>query len=241
MKTINYILIAVAVVILVHLFFKNNIIDYNPEQKATTNVENYDTLGGCQPYKRELSLCNRPKRKYVDPRKDLCNMELSKNNDIDKNTYLTKLMVGQRDEYVAPVKSIKQFNKEFFDFRNMTETNTSIKEDAVDRIHQLYLQGNLSEARNRPGMKIKDIYDESVNGPNLYEKRCVRLPQFDNINYDGYQMSYGQHPMHLTRDKWTYPKEKIMNGGAIKPYLYGYDLEANSYMPISLFESANKN
>ena len=61
-------------------------------------------------------------------------------------------------------------------------------------------------------MKIKDVYDEAVNGPNLYERRCVRLPQFDNVNFDGYHMSYGQHPMHLTRDKWFFNEPRYQGG-----------------------------
>ncbi len=229
---INYILFAVIIAFLVHILFKN-----------ANSGENYEPVQ--VPLEMEERLQSAPiKRKRTDWRfvdydepSQMCALDkesrcpLPKNEE-DTNIYLTKFLLGEREECPKPAKPIKQFHKDFFNFRDLTQVNTSIRMDAVDKIQQLYLQGNTSEARRYPNMKIKDIFDEVTKAPSLYHRQCVRLPKFENINYDGYYMSYGQHPMDLTRDNWRYSREKVINGAEISNGMYGNDPDANMNMPI---------
>jgi hypothetical protein len=52
--------------------------------------------------------------------------------------------------YNEPSK-IKEFNKNFFDFRDLTCNNSSMKIDSVDRTLVL---------ENMKGLKIKDVFDD---------------------------------------------------------------------------------
>lgn len=173
--------------------------------------------------------------------------EVTSDNPIPRNeeasmNYVTKQLIGGENilDYNSgcpkPAKSREQFQKDFFAFRDMTQTNSSIREDAVDKIQQLYLDGNLSRSRSNPNMRIKDIFDNATSGPKEYTRQCVRLPQFDDVNLPGYQMSYGQPAMQLTGSSWSYPNEKIINGGAIKPGLFGADPYTNYNLEVSMMD-----
>lgn len=134
-------------------------------------------------------------------------------------------------DHVKP-QTAKQFHQDFFGFRDLTEQNSSMRYDAVDRINDLYLSGNTSPARGYPCKKIKDIYDGITGLPSQYSRQCVRVPKFDNINHEGYRISYGSTGTMLTRPHWNYKHEKIMNGGNISESLYPNDLEANPHLPV---------
>ena len=177
-------------------------------------------------------------------------------NELDNKVYLDKFLLNEYekcpDTIAATIQpknreSADEFHKNFFNFRDKTLNSSSFRVDPVDKITQLYLQGNISGARRYPGMKISDLFDSITAGPKLYERQCVRLPhtqsdgsqtsrlrqrKFDNVNYDGYYMNYGSPGLSLTRDEWTYDKEKIMNGGEIVDNLYPNDLEYNNKLPV---------
>jgi hypothetical protein len=155
-------------------------------------------------------------------------------NLVDTDYYITKYLMGNDNEICElPIKPTKQFNKEFFDFRDKyTYENSSMRQDSVDKVLDLYLEGDMGQARRYPNMKIKDLYDLTTCGQNLYDRDCVRIPYFDNVNFNGYNLSFGPTGLHNTRDTWAYKDEKIMNGGAISKDLYPHDLEANRHMPV---------
>jgi len=102
--------------------------------------------------------------------------------------------------------------------------------DSVDKIANMYLNGDLGEARRNSGMKIRDIYDKLTCGPQLYERKCARIPQFDNTMHDGYDASF-VNGMHMTRDNWLYDNENILNGGQIEKNLYASDPESSFLFP----------
>jgi len=159
------------------------------------------------------------------------------------NLYMQNFLHNTREEQPKPAISRRQFHNDFFGFRDLTEQNSSIRQDPVDLIQQMYLDGNLSAARRYPNMKIKDIFDAATQGPNLYERQCVRLPYFDNINFDGYLMSNGSPGLMTTRTDWEYDNEKIMNGGKITDYqdtqnLYPHDMDYDNHMPIVNYDLA---
>lgn len=132
-------------------------------------------------------------------------------------------------------KSTKEFSDDFFGFRDSTYMNSSLRFDPVDKIQDLYLNGNMEHAREFPeNIKIKDLFDCATSGLSLYKKPNVRLPTFDNLNpVDQYVVS-GTPGLHGTRDQWNYPNEKIMNGGEIENGVYGVNemgSYSNKYMP----------
>lgn len=152
--------------------------------------------------------------------------------DYDTFDYVSKTLLGNKPQCPKKPKSIRQFHDEFFKFRDYTNDNSSMRVDAVDKVQDLYLSGNLDKARNHPNLKIKDLFDHITCGPNLYERTCVRTQKFDNINHEGYRMNYGSPGTHMTRDHWVYNDEKILNGGPVSESLYPNDLEANPHLPV---------
>ena len=209
---LNYILIAVVIIFIIHILFKKtNGESFNPnieedvkcEKKETKNF--YDHYHGAHLHSTDV--------------KNDCPIPTNRH---EVNDYIFNHNIAEQEKCPLPVKSIKKFHDDFFRFRDITQQNTTSNIDPVDRITQLYLEDNTEFARRYPNLKISDIFDKITAGPtNLYKRHCARLPSFDNINYDGYKMSHGAHPMHLTRDNWTYENEKVMNGGEIKPGLRG--------------------
>lgn len=130
-------------------------------------------------------------------------------------------------------KSTKEFSDDFFGFRDRTQINSSMRFDAVDKIQDLYLSGNLEHARGFPeNVKIKDLFDCATSGPSIYKRSCVRLPEFDNMNPVGNYVTTGTPGTSLTRDVWQYPNEKIMNGGEIDNGVYGNDAYASTNFPV---------
>lgn len=155
-----------------------------------------------------------------------------KENDLQTDYYMTKYLLGnQTNNCPRPTQSIKDFNKDFFKFRDYTNGNSSMVYDSIDKIANLYLDGDLGEARRYPGMKIRDIFDQLTSGPNLYDRACVRVPQFDNTMQDGYNYSF-YTGMYNNRDNWKYKNEKIINGGQIENNLYANDPEALKQFPV---------
>jgi hypothetical protein len=171
-----------------------------------------------------------PELRTIKKRQPAC--DLIRENDLKTNYYIEKTLNGKDFERCPqPTKAIKKFNKDFFKFRDFTMDNTSIRLDAVDKVINLQLSGNLSQARNISGKRIRDIYDETTMcGPNLNQKTCVRVPQFDNTMHDGY-VPNNVTGMHNVRDHWQYPSESSMNGGKLAKNLYGNDLSFTGQFP----------
>lgn len=150
-------------------------------------------------------------------------------NDQDTMDYLQKQLFGTSEVCLLKPQTAKQFNKDFFSFRDKTYNNSSMRPDPVDFMNQLYLEGNTDIARRYPNMRIQDLFDEATKaGPNLYTRTCVRLPQFDNINPEGLTYEYGNPALHNVRDDWNYPNEKVMNGGQIMGGIVGHDEQARN-------------
>lgn len=214
MITIKHILLVVLVFILIIWFFENmnnlykseNFKDNEPSPEMAEHIVESPVV---------------PELKTI-PTINCCPL---KENDLKSKYYITKFLMGNGAEICPkPVKSAKEFNKDFFNFRDtFTNENTSQRLDSVDKIINLNLQGYLGEAREFPNMKISDVYDNlTCPGSKLYEKKCVRIPYFDNTMHKGYDYSFVKG-MHNTRDNWQYPNEKSINGGPLEKNFYGYD------------------
>jgi len=222
-NVISYALLAIVIIVIVHLLFNNS-----------KFVDTYD--GKIRKRNFVPMTYNKPETKIYDFHSDEVSSDgdcpVTRNDD-NHSQYLQKTLLGTREVCPNPTQSTKNFHNDFFNFRDSIYQNSSIREDSVDKIQSLYLDGNLSQARRYPNMKIKDLFDELTKGPNLYERQCVRLPQFDNINPDGYHLSYGTPGTSLTRDNWSYKNEKIMNGGRIVDDLYPNDNHANNNLVLT--------
>lgn len=209
---LSHILLWILVFIVIVWFFES----MQQSQREKFEQEQYPIRGhiGETPVVPEIPTIKR--------RKPAC--DIIRENDLKTDYYIEKTLSGNDYERCPEeTKSIKQFNKDFFKFRDFTMDNSSIRLDAVDKVINLQLSGSLSQARNTSGKKIKDIYDEVTRcGPNLYEKTCVRVPQFDNTMHDGY-VPNNITGMHNVRDQWQYQNENSLNGGEVAKNLYGYD------------------
>lgn len=140
-----------------------------------------------------------------------------------------------------PRVNVKKYNNDFFKFRDFTEQNSSIRYDAVDKINNLTLSGELSKLGANSGAKIKDIYDAlTSNDINLYKKPCVRLPFFDDINPDGYSYQPGTPGMQLTPDDWNYNREKVLNGGQFMENIVGNDPNTTGLFDLWRFNKAEQ-
>lgn len=156
---------------------------------------------------------------------------------LDENDFQTKHYIAKNLLTVNPVRCSKptqtndEFNKDFFKFRNYTFQNSSMTLDSVDKIANMYLDGDLGQANTFSGMKIRDIYDKLTCGEDLYQRKCVRVPKLDNTMNDGYNFSF-LTGMHNTRDEWSYDDDRVINGGKIVDGLYANDEDAMSEMPL---------
>ena len=213
MTTINHILLAVLVFIIIFWLFENinskydegfnNYLDYSPYKEVVRD-----------PYQPLI-------QEFTIPTKNAC-----PNNSVDvKSQYYTdRYLLGSADICPKPTQSIKQFNKDFFKFRDTyTNENSSIRLDPVDNIVNMYLDGDLGEARGDKNKTIKEVYDKlTTTGPNLYPNKNVRIPKFDNTMNDGYDFKF-LTGMHNVRDTWDYKGDNEMNSGILEPTLHAND------------------
>lgn len=190
-------------------------------------IENFDPISyDIEQNKMLINACP-VTHNYIDPN------DVNDVDQYDESYYVNKDYVGENTPCppIKQVKSAKQFHKDYFGFRDKTLNSSSFREDPVDKINRLCLDGNTGAAKRFPNIKIKDLFDKVTSGPNLYDRQCVRLPSYDNVNYDGYYTNSGVTGLELTRDNWRYKDEYVMNGGKIVDGLYPHDLEAGKNQP----------
>ena len=136
---IIYILVAVSVAFIVHLLFKN--LRKDDMTVVRMNVAENKT-GKYDPGMEELTIRTKfPEYKFVDydephrfdsPKESgKCAVPLNGDNDLD---FLMKTMSGEHDTCPKQVKTRKQFFNDFMGFRNITEINSSERDDPVDKI-----------------------------------------------------------------------------------------------------------
>lgn len=158
-----------------------------------------------------------------------------KDDDFSVSPGYTPVTPTDKYNNTNPKINVKSFNNDFFQFRDFTEQNSSMRYDSVDKIQDMTLNGEL-EKMNLGGSKIRDIYDAlASNDVNLYKKPCVRLPFFDDINPDGYSYQPGTPGMHLVPDDWKYKNEKVINGGNFMTNIVGNDPNNTDLFDLSRF------
>lgn len=225
---IIYILFAVIITFVIHSLFKrlrkeNMTIGENKEGKQDTQNMQEVNIRTKHP---DFKFIDYDEPHIYEPPCDdgMCSVPLNKDQTDESQALdaVNRSLFGQNGICPPPVKNRKQYFSDFYGFRDLTENNSSQRVDAVDRVQQLYLDGNLDEAHRYPNMKIRDLFDEvTATGPSLYQRSCVRVPKFDDVNFDEYYMSPGTHPMQITGDTWLYPNERVMSGGEFSRGLQG--------------------
>lgn len=150
---------------------------------------------------------------------------------------MTKAEINKGHVEICPIEpiSIGQFNKEFFDFRDKIENNSSMTLDPVDKMTDLFLDGTIwKPPKEGEPTTIGEIYDNLTTRPDF--STCTRVPQFDSVMYDGYlnlpNISTG---LYSTGDAWTYKGENENNGGELEKRLYAHDDDFNNQYPLSAF------
>ena len=209
-----YMMLILIIIIFIHQYINNN----REKNKTETNKrsqynESFENKQKNEP-KRES------KKKTVDDYATIYDLDntnfvlnacpLKDTNNFSNKEYVNKFLLDtqQHCSYIKPVKTIDEFHKNFFSFRDMIEQNDSYGPDPVDKMNDII--ANQTDLTNK---KIKDIYDEMTKGPNINTKISNRLPKFDNINYDGWTINNGSPGMYNTMNEWKYDNEKVMNGG----------------------------
>lgn len=231
---VTFAIIAFVVALVIHLLF-----NVNRAGTYGTHEEHFDSSEPPE-LNKTLNIPMNADKVVINPNAFPTYMDHgcpNRQNEIDHENYLTHTLLDK--QFMCPPtnvsnvntcpksckdkpESTKKFHHDFFKFRDYTYLNSSMHEDPVDKVIDLYLTGNLSQARNYPSKKIKDIFDDSARSVNLYERQCVRLPYFDNINPDGWYSNYGTPGTELTRNDWEYDKNKLTGISYNDPYESNY-------------------
>ena len=154
-----------------------------------------------------------------------------------KGDTVTKAEINKGHVEICPKDaiSIKQFNKEFFDFWSDINNNSSMTLDPVDKMTDLFLDGAIwRPPKAGEPITIGEIYDNLTTRPDFSD--CTRLPRFDSVMYDGYMnlpnISTG---LYSSGDEWVYKKENENNGGPLEKRLYAHDTDFSGQYPLSAF------
>jgi hypothetical protein len=108
----------------------------------------------------------------------------------------------------------------------------SHQSDPVDKINQLYLEENSWTARGQQGKKIKDMFDNLTKGPHLYDRKCVRVPDFDSMTKLGYFDYNGSQALSLKDGVKDHGDEHPMNAGPFYNSIVGHDKTSSENMPL---------
>jgi hypothetical protein len=98
---------------------------------------------------------------------ELCNLN-DKVNEIIRKSLLSNANICKPKKKLSR-NDIDKNRENVFGFRDYV-FQTSNEEDAIDRINELYLDGNSDVTKKYKGMKIKDIFDDITKGNNIYNK-----------------------------------------------------------------------
>jgi hypothetical protein len=151
-------------------------------------------------------------------------------DDYIRESLLHKAQMCKEKDVFSP-EQVDNYRDKFLAFRNGV-WQPSQREDAVDRINDMYLSGNTDLSRNHKDMKIRDVYDDISKGTNLYSQNCVRMPTVDNTMRDGNYTVDGARGDYFARDNWVYNNEKVMNGGEFMSGIMPSDSMANTQMAV---------
>ena len=151
------------------------------------------------------------------------------------NNIITKSEINDGHLEICPKDSIsiKQFNTEFFNFRDKIENNSSMVLDPVDKITDLFLDGTIWNTPVGETKPIGEIYDQLTKRPD-FGSDCTRIPSFDSVMYDGYTPTQ-LTGLYSSGEEWIYKNENENNGGQLEKRLYSHDTNFSGQYPLSAF------
>ncbi len=215
--------ITLFIIIIFMVLWLYYIVRQQEQYENTKNITNINTLN------KAHEIINNPKKNIIKMPKKKCIVK-------QKNNLMSKSDIVDGHMEICPIEaqSIKQFNKDFFDFRGKTHNNSSIVFDAVDKVTELILNGGYWTPPAEEVAKISDIYDKLTQRPD-FQSECTRIPNFDSVMYDGYQPKI-LTGLYSSGNEWVYNKEAEINGGQLEKRLYSNDpaFKGDQY-PLSAF------
>ena len=176
----------------------------------------------------------RQMEEYLEPTIDTNGCPISKQDKINENYRWNMLLGSHRTPKCCNKPEIEGQRKAFDSFIDQRDNilQDSHQSDPVDKINQLYLEGNSSYARGHKGKKIKDMFDNITKGPHLYDRKCVRVPDFDSMTKLGYYDYNGSNAMSLKDGIKDHGDEHPMNGGLLNNGIIGHDKTSSEHMPL---------
>lgn len=219
---ITYAIIILGIIIVINIIRGSKKENYDASVKHIYVDKDYYPVG-------ETIAKNNNKKIIPVYRKKNCPIKITNLDKVDNNTNTCVTEI---------IQTPNEFQEDFYNFRDKTQNNSSMRYDPVDKVSSLYLSGNLSDARGYgENVKIKDLFDNATKAPvNLYSRSCVRIPKFDNVNPDGYYLNEGTPGLHLTRDEWTYDNENILNGGSMDGNIYPHETFNTENFELSKYD-----
>lgn len=150
--------------------------------------------------------------------------KIENNNSINKNQ---KLFNENDFNPVKKTSLSKEFNKDFFRFRNVINNNSShLIENSIDKINSMRLTGELNFINPSNPIKIKDLYDNLLKPLDRNSNSCVRVPNIENLDRGGI---YSGIPFEISSKEWIYDNENTLNGGSIGGNLLPNDPYKSNY------------
>ncbi len=216
--------ITLFIIIIFMVLWLYYVVRQKEQYENTKNITNINTLN------KSHEIINNPKKNIIKMPKKKCVVK-------QKTNFMTRNEIVDGHMEICPIEaqSIKQFNKDFFDFRGKTHNNSSIVFDAVDKVTELILNGGIwTPPVGEEVAKISDIYDKLTQRPD-FQSECTRIPNFDSVMYDGYQPKI-LTGLYSSGNEWVYNKEAEINGGQLEKRLYSNDpaFKGDQY-PLSAF------
>jgi hypothetical protein len=204
----NFVILAVLTCLVIRFLFKNNSIcntrtsyrskpmayepfkmDLNDEYELLTKPDgsgqSYHGNSNISPTTKQKS-CSKP-----DPSKS-CPVT-SNDKQVEIYTFGKLLGSDRLSNCASPNESSDSALDNHINFRNGVYQDSHL-EDTVDRVSRLYLEGSSSVARGHRGKAIGDMFDDLTKGPTLYDRTCLRVPDFDsklNSNFYDYNGNSG--------------------------------------------------
>ncbi len=173
---LNLIIVATVVILIIHFGFRRRVIDTYSSVRE-------------MPQSRQIRSIIRSDKGIPRPSCiDNDNMSLESVGSVD----------AVYENSSCDFQTTKEFNNNFFSFRDSTFKNSSMTVDPVDKINQLYLSGDLSTINSCKPVKIKDIYDKTTQELPYFQRDCVRTQYYDKTNPEGYLFSFGSPTKGIT-------------------------------------------
>jgi hypothetical protein len=125
-----------------------------------------------------------------------CSAEIPNNNSCDNSNENPHRKKHNKNE------SKKHLNN-FVNFRNKIEFN-SYNNDVLEKVTDFYLNNNNNNDNHKHS--IRNVYDNMVDGPAMYNKQCENVPNYNYSSNLGQYVPNSSDNLnnYISRDNWIY-------------------------------------